>query len=555
MATHGGGYRTRRPMQRPAAKVGQFEFKAQPKLKGFQHFLGDPDNSFKIDGGRAPRSDMARLQKLMKLLSRRMTADGTAVGDNPRIPAGYTYLLQFVAHDVVATSPPFWALDDASRGVSNKRTSRLRLDTLYGAGPAVNPVPYAPDDAFDASRTKLRLGHTKPPIAGGCPFRDIARATVTDASGVLLKGPSEPLIADARNDDHVIISQLTVLFHALHNAIVDLLAAANRDANRDDLAHKRFACARNATTLIYRKIIRNDLLPKILHQAVAEHYDVKAPPFIDTEFSKNPSGPLPLEFSHGAFRFGHAMVRSQYQINGRRSQYVSELMRQSSSRNSAEMPLDKTWLVSWSRFFELGGPDPVNFSRLLSPTIAQPLMSTFLFGPIDDSDWFGLPYRDLMSAVLADLWSVGALVGKVAAQKPKLMEGAYAKDPNVWRADLQKWLAGEAISTELEPEDAQTLAADPPLPFFVLFEAERETGGQTLGRLGSIIVAEVLYALLEEEPLAVGSGFNLATELDAVAGSYGKGIFDIVSNIKTMPALIQFIAGREEWRQAQPPLM
>ena len=73
--------------------------------------------------------------------------------------------------------------------------------------------------------------------------------------------------------------------------------------------------------------------------------------------------------------------------------------------------------------------------------------------------------------------------------------------------------------------------------------------------MGSIIVAEVLYALLEEEPLAVGSGFNLATELDAVAGSYGKGIFDIVSNIKTMPALIQFIAGREEWRQVQPPLM
>ena len=554
MATHGGGYRTRRAMQRTVPKVGPFEFKAPPKLRGFQHFLGDPDNTFKIDGGQAPRSDMARLQKLMKLLSRRMTADRNAVGDNQRIPSGYTYLLQFVAHDVVATSPPFWALDDASRGVSNKRTSRLRLDTLYGAGPAVNPVPYAPDDALDTSRTRLRLGQTKPPVAGGCPFRDIARATVTDASGVQLTGPSEPLIADARNDDHVIISQLTVLFHALHNAIVDLLAAANRD----DLAHKRFACARNATTLIYRKIIRNDLLPKILHPEVVKHYDVKAPPFIDTQFSKNPSGPLPLEFSHGAFRFGHAMVRSQYQINASRSQYVSELMRQSSSRNSAEMPLDKTWLVNWSRFFDLGGPGPVSFSRLLSPTISQPLMSSWLFGPIDDSNQHGLPYRDLMSAVLADLWSVEALVAKVAAQRPELMEGAYAKDPTVWRADLQKWLAGEMSSTELESQDTQSLAADPPLPLFVLFEAEHEHGqeirGQTLGRLGSIIVAEVLYALLEEEPLAVRSDCNLKNELDTVSRAYGH-VFDIVSNIKTMPALIQFIASHKEWRQAQPPLM
>src|SRR5262249_2342822 len=154
--------------------------------------------------------------------------------------------------------------------------------------------------------------------------------------------------------------------------------------------------------------------------------------------------------------------------------------------------------------------------------VSTSLMNTWLFGPIDEANRHGLPYRDLMSAVLADLWSVKDLVKTVAAQKPDLMKGAYANNVQSWREDLQRWLEQAASAADFEPGDVQSLAADPPLPFFVLFEAEKETGGKTLGILGSIIVAEVLYALLEEGPLAMGSDLNLATELDVIAGSYGK---------------------------------
>ncbi len=249
------------------------------------------------------------------------------------------------------------------------------------------------------------------------------------------------------------------------------------------------------------------------------------------------------------------MVRSQYQINAGRPLSTWQLMRQTSSRNSAEMPLAKKWLVNWSRFFPVGASSLINPSRLLSPTVSTSLMNSWLFGPIDEANRHGLPYRDLMSAALADLWSVKALAEKVAAKKPELMANAYAANDKTWREDLQRWLEQAAGSAEFQPGDVQSLAADPPLPFFVLFEAEKETGGKTLGILGSIIVAEVLYALLEEGPLAVGSDLNLATELDAIAGSYGKDIFDSVSGIKSMPALIRFIAGHKEWQAAQPPLI
>ncbi len=82
MATHGGGYRTRRPTLGLSPNVGPFEFKAPPELKGFRHFLGDPASTLKIDGGQAPQGDLTRLQTLMKRLSRCMTVDGDAVGNN-----------------------------------------------------------------------------------------------------------------------------------------------------------------------------------------------------------------------------------------------------------------------------------------------------------------------------------------------------------------------------------------------------------------------------------------------------------------------------------------
>src|SRR3954465_4376738 len=59
-----------------------------------------------------------------------------AVGENPAIPAGYTYLAQFVDHDLTFDpTPPGRRVDD----LANLRTPRLDLDSLYGAGPLDQP--------------------------------------------------------------------------------------------------------------------------------------------------------------------------------------------------------------------------------------------------------------------------------------------------------------------------------------------------------------------------------------------------------------------------------
>jgi hypothetical protein len=57
------------------------------------------------------------------------------------------------------------------------------------------------------------------------------------------------------------------------------------------------------------------------------------------------------------------------------------------------------------------------------------------------------------------------------------------------------------LTASSPPPTSKTLSNDPPLPFFVLFEAMQEPHeGRHLGPLGSIIVAEVIFGALALAP-------------------------------------------------------
>ena len=491
--------------------------------------------------------------------------------ENPLVPSGYTYLLQFIAHDLVQSAIPLSVAGGLGRGTSNARRLPLRLETLYGSGPVGSPHIYALDAPNDDRRTKLRLGRMRwkeSEPASGCPFRDIARAQAENVTGIdrsiagVRAALTEALVADPRNDDHAVMSQLTALFALLHNGIVDIIRRKEDNAGpnaRFGAAYKRFLCARGALTAIYHNIIRNDLMKRVIHPAVHASYCGPAPQLIDRADPSRGTAvgewEIPLEFSHGAFRFGHAMVRPEYQINDLSLHDLNNTLEKSSVNDPANMPLDETWMVRWSRFFEIDGSTP-NLSRRIGPHLSDGLGNDQIFPAFDETERVGLLYRDLLGASLAGMWSVDALIAEIGDRRADFIAMSRLLGDRDYRVEhLREWLISGRSYGALTDDDIKTLSNDPPLPFFILFEAMHETEGLRLGPLGSIIVSEVMLRALASDPQAA-SGGRLADQLELVSREfYLANVLQDIPDISSMAQLVEFTTEIAGLRQAVPAFL
>lgn len=204
------------------------------------------------------------------------------------IPALYTYLGQFVDHDITFDPASSLQKQNDPDALTDFRTPAFDLDNVYGRGPDDQPYLY------DSPKTFL-LGK---PIQGGAP-----NATDLPRNGA---NPSRALIGDPRNDENSIVSQLQGLFLRFHNRIV---------ADNPALA---FPDLQKLVRFHYQYILLNDFLPRIVHSTVLQalqdddgkydrgrlrFYHWKHEPF------------MPVEFSVAAYRLGHSMVRPGYRLN------------------------------------------------------------------------------------------------------------------------------------------------------------------------------------------------------------------------------------------------
>jgi len=566
------------------------------KIEGFRHFLCEadtlpPDKQFKVYG-EDPLKDVPRLGELMKRLSVRMNkppkwekaAGSSASDENPEIPAGYTYLLQLIAHDLVQTNFSLSILGGEALGVRNDRAYRLTLDTIYGGGPDACPFAYA-HDPVRGTRSRLCLGggeatDTFPEMKP--KGRDIGRSYRNFSTASAKHGLTEVLIADPRNDDHAILAQLTALFHQLHNGLVGKLE--RRFAGKTDFsvksAFERFLCARGAVTLIYRNIIRCDVMEKLLHPVIYDRYNVRNPPFLDRSCVQPRPGEsdalratrlpdrgsfIPLEFTHGAFRFGHAMARKIYRFNAVPAHEfgLDEALRANSLKRALDMPLDHRWIVDWSFFFLL--PNEENrhcqLSRRISPNYVEGFNDPDLFPAIDDSNETGVAYRDLISASCAGMWSVDSLIEEIRERCPCIVKASKLLDDRCYRTErLREWLQWHPGI--FEKCDIETLATDPPLPFFILFEAATEPKddpkqGTRLGVLGSVIVAEVIFGALAGDQLPAEKGANsLRESLSMLSQSLLQAdCFEDFTDVKTMGQLVEYTATVANLVDADPPFL
>jgi hypothetical protein len=532
---------------------------------GFRHFLKNPDplQQFAIDGTPFDPKDpiqRERAEGLMEKLAGIMQVEPAPAGFNPNIPSGYTYLLQLIAHDLVESSLFLSRNQSSILGLSNVRARPLRLETIFGGGPV--QCPYAYEVSESGFRDRLRLGRIR--NGDGClsdDFRDIARARATEVLG---NQYPEALIADARNDSHAISSQMVVMFHHLQIKILENLNTSGRVRSTESHVidgQRKFVATQAASALIYRRIIRNDVLAKILHPDVRAAYELGAVQVIDPPRGLD-DGPwlVPLEFSFGFFRFGHAMIRARYSFNpqtpapyGRLD--LTEILEHTSEKNPARMPFENIWTIDWPRFF---GNDEAttNFSVRIGPWSRLDIENAVRGSEPNEP---GLTVRDLTSSIATQPWSVRALAetlnkthGKLLRLSPYLA-GALddAKNPP-WYNDISHWLSDRRCRPGqiLDDNEIRILATDPPIPFFARFEAgmDPKIEGKHLGTLTSIVVADVFYGILQHDRLLdIDGNQDLAGELQQISKLVFDGepdAFAGLEGITTVNSLIDFLGAR-----------
>ncbi|MFC4072674.1 LysM peptidoglycan-binding domain-containing protein [Actinoplanes subglobosus] len=436
----------------------------------------------------------------LKRLGQAMTDDDSRPDDSP-IPAAYTYLGQFIDHDItleiddkkaglgsgdmaVLLDPGMAPLspEQIRRVLRNQRTAQLDLDSLYG--------PPAPRDPNNADRMLIGKVHKitlqNPPAPNPPP---LARPKGKGDDNDLPREPrnADPrfdraaLIGDPRNDENTIISQLHVAFLKAHNKLIDQ-GLSFRDARRILRQH-------------YQHIVVQDFLKKVADKSIVDDvvthgnkwFNPHAEPFF-----------MPIEFAVAAYRFGHSMVRSLYNFNSNFKTNtrppgsldllftftaLSGQLGEDLGLEPAEN-LPENWIIEWENI--VGPGDAVMKTRKIDTNLAA-LNGGALFrlktttgAPEAPADAGRLAVRNLLRGYRLRLptgQAVADLLGVRVLSKDQIRQAA----------------GNDAQRAALDESEFLTRT---PLWYYVLAEAKALHDGAHLGPVGSTIVAEVLVGLV-----------------------------------------------------------
>ncbi len=416
--------------------------------------------------------------------------DNPALGiDNAKIPAGYTYLGQFIDHDITLTPSIDINGFHNARDLTNLRTPNLDLDSVYGNGPIASP------NLYQADGIKLRIG-TNQNVVGGAPTDfDLPR----EADGTAI-------IGDFRNDENLFVAQLHLGWLKFHNAVVDHVIANGLGGG--DV----FAAAKEIVVQHYQHVVIHDYLKTICGKETVD--DILNNGFKIFTKEKFKTFFMPAEFAFACYRFGHSMVRDTYDTNNFFPNSTFNQIFEFTGRRGAPVP--NNWIVDWKRFFKVGNRNPENVSRNIDTQVANEL--------------FQLPGETIN---FMKMLSARNLLRGMSVRLPSGQFCATA----LGVATMTK----NELFTNLMPVQKDILEADgglflrkTPLWFYTLKEAEVKCDGKHLGPVGGRIVAETFIRMWHDST-HFDAGFS--PNLGPSAGSFNISHMLAFANMMDVPAV------------------
>ncbi len=422
----------------------------------------------------------ASTQGALLSLGTAMASDTLTMSLDSTIPAVFTYLGQFIDHNITAqtdreigvsriATPDGNVMDitplpssEVVQKLVNGRRPKLDLSQLYGDGPRLgtNASPTEADELFDPATLSFNV--VPDPPGFDVPRQDDGTA----------------IIADMRNNENLNVSQLHCAFLLFHNAVAAKLPGGLS-------ADQRYIRARQLVRWAYQYIVLNDYLPTVCDPAVVS--DVTAnglryyAPDNDLLF-------MPLEFSVAAFRFGHSMIRPQYQLNAATPPLsLMQLLNVGGLLDGGVPPkVAGANIIAWHNFAQIGSQPAPQMARKIDPLISAGLanLPVFLQGSkILVGDLLQhLARRNLLRGFLLSIPTGQAVADAMQTEPltPADLQGAS-------EGSIQDAVIGGGFDTAT------------PLWYYILREADVQQGGDRLGSVGSRIVAETLTALVRRD--------------------------------------------------------
>lgn len=426
--------------------------------------------------------------------------------DNTNVPSGFTYFGQFLDHDLTLDTLPQPTQPVDPRTLTNNRTFKLDLDSMYGGGPSVSPQLYADDGKHllvqvpDPSPDPLKTGQS---IDDNGVF-DLPRNP--DGSAILI---------EHRNDENEIISQIHTAFILASNRLVD---------EGNSLEQTQRILTQN-----YQWAVVHDYLQHILVPGAADPRNLFNPfrnPLLGRLLTHNFT---PVEFSVAAFRFGHSQVRDAYDLNedvcaqpdpdpscnpptdpnspNKIPVFVDGVHDLSGGR-----PLPGNRQIAWQNFFtELvpagGDSDGINISRKIDTLISDSLFKL----PIPGAEATGsnvLAFRNMLRAVKYGLPS----------------------GQSVARELHQRVISPESLNL------GRGFQRGTPLWYYILAESQRG-GGTHLGPVGSAIVAASFAdaILRDRNSYVYNPRFRVNSEIAGSDGNLTVSDFFVFAGVATQP--------------------
>jgi Animal haem peroxidase len=414
----------------------------------------------------------------LRKLGNAMAAGG---GGGSQIPAGFTYLGQFIDHDLTFDKTSVTFGDSVSPAdLLQARSPSLDLDSLYGAGPG------DPESAkfYAADGIHLRMGKTRA-FEG-----EIARDgfDLPRGAGTTQAQKRKAIIPDPRNDENLAVAQTHLAMIRFHNRVVDSLSTSLTPT-------QRFNRARRIVTRHYQWMIRTDFLPRLCQVSIVNDVFGNGRKAFEVGVPPTDVPTMPIEFSVAAYRLGHAMIRRAYNWNrifdfGFGSLELLFHFSAGSGNLDGGVRLPSTWIADFRRLYDFreAGRDNLavpaaqfNRAMRIDTRLADPLRT---LPRVTDED--NLAIRNLTRAKMVRL--------ATGQQMAAFLRGKGVSVTTLTRAQVRDGNGGAELDALTAPQRDAALR-NTPLWFYILREAELANG--KLRGVGARIVAETFHRAME----------------------------------------------------------